>query len=193
MQPNINITEPTLDYVQQRVREFDADEELKRDERAVALVFQQWPANSEHEQVLVKTIVLNRLYSTNIYDVRRVAQHIVRLGIDERLHRGDRSLIDAIAQVPFKKKRVLLSFATKYCSWHQPEHFQILDSSVERVLWQYQRQFIFGSFRKHEIRNYPRFVEIVDQFRSHFGLASIGRKQLDKFLWIEGGQKPITA
>ncbi|HEV2177175.1 MAG TPA: hypothetical protein VGW33_08240 [Terriglobia bacterium] len=194
MQPSIDLTKPTPDYVQQRVREFDADEKLKRDERAVALVFQQWPANSDHEQVLVKTVVLNRLYSTNIYAVQTVANHIVGLRIDERLHRGDTSLIDDIASVQIKgEDHFFLSFATKYCSWHQPEHFQMFDSNVESMLWRYEREFKFGSFRKDELRKYPRFVQIIDLFRSHFGLPDIGRKEVDKFLWIEGRKKPVTA
>lgn len=182
----MSLTEPTLDFVQRRLRELDGDERFYGAERAVGLVFQQWPGNTDFHQVLVKTIVLNQLYTTSIYDVWTVARHIVSLEIDERLRRGDLSLIRDIGSVQFKEKaRYFLSFATKYCSWHQPEQFQILDSYVDWTLWTYQRQFSFGSFRRYEIRDYSRFVQIVDQFRSHFRLAGIGRKQLDKFLWIE--------
>lgn len=84
---------------------------------------------------------------------------------------------------------MLLSFATKYCSWHQPDHFQILDSYVEGLLWEYQRKFRFGMFRKDELRRYHRFIEIVDEFRARFGLTEIGRKALDMFLRIEGKQR----
>ncbi len=35
-------------------------------------------------------------------------------------------------------------------------------------------------------RIYPSFVSVVDQFVEHFGLVRLSRKDLDKFLWIEG-------
>ncbi|MBI1901796.1 MAG: hypothetical protein HYS13_11885 [Planctomycetia bacterium] len=186
----MGLTEPTLDYVQQRLCELEGDERFYGAERAVGLVFAQWPHNREFEHVLVKTIVLNRLYSTSIYDVWTVAKHILDLGIDERLRQGDVSLVHDMASVSFKEKpRFVLSFATKYCSWHEPERFQIFDSNVKWLLWEYQRQFRFGVFRKYELRQYPRFVQIVDELRSRFELTGIGRKKLDKFLWIEGRQR----
>jgi hypothetical protein len=171
----MRLAEPTVDYVQQRLRELEGDDRFYGAERAVELVFAQWPRNTEFEHVLVKTIVLNRLYSTSIYDVWTVAKHILELRIDKRLRQSDLSLVHDIASVPFKPKaRFVLSFATKYCSWHQPEHFQIFDRYVEWLLWDYQRQFAFSVFKKSELRRYPRFVEIVDQFRSRFGIALMG-------------------
>ncbi|MGA2631618.1 MAG: hypothetical protein ABSG54_15570 [Terriglobia bacterium] len=191
MEPSINLTPPTLDYVQGRIREFDRSERFN--EPAVGLVFQQWPANTDYAQVLVKTIVLNRLYSTNVYNVQKVAKQIVDLKIDEPLRRGDCSLVEKIAGVNPNRKPFLLSFATKYCSWHQPELYQIYDSTVDMLLSGYQKQFNFASFRREELRDYENFLAIVDKFRSHFGLTSIGRKQLDKFLWMEGKQPSTNA
>ena len=180
---------PTLDYVQQRIQEFD--EGYGADERAVELVFKQWPSNTEYPKVLLKTIVVNRLYATRILDVRTVASHIVESKIDDRLHRGDASIVEEIALVKFKEKgKRFLSFATKYCSWHEPESYQTFDSSVEQLLWKYQRHFSFATFCKAELRKYDSFVPVIDQLRSHFGLTGIGRKQLDKFLWIEARSRP---
>ena len=185
----MQLIEPTIEYVGRRIRELDGDDHFYGAECAVELVFQQWPKNAVYEQVLVKTVVLNRLYSTNIYDVWTVAKHICDLRIDDRLRQGDASLVQDIASVKFNEKaRACLSFATKYCSWHQQEQFQIMDSYVKEMLWRYKRQFGFWSFYRQDMRHYPKFVEIVDRFRSHFGRAEIGRKQLDKFLWIEGRQ-----
>jgi hypothetical protein len=33
---------------------------------------------------------------------------------------------------------------------------------------------------------YPRYVEIITQFRMHYGLGEFGFKELDKFLWLYG-------
>jgi len=68
---------------------------------------------------VVKVVVLNDLYRTNIYDPWSVAGHIVRLNIDNRLRAGDQTLIGDLARMRLGgKERILLSFATKYAGWH---------------------------------------------------------------------------
>ena len=59
--------------------------------------------------------------------------------VDERLAHGDLSLVSDIAQMKFgEKSRFNLSFASKYCSWHQPTPYQIYDGVVNQMLWNYQ-------------------------------------------------------
>ncbi len=179
---------PTPDYVRRRLAEFDASPRYYGAERTLQLAFGQWPRNDDYDHVLIKVILLNRLYSTNIFDVFTVAQHIVNQRIDDRLAAHDQSVVTAIAKVPFRARaRTLLSFATKYCSWHRPDGFQIYDAYVDWLLWQSQREHRFATFKRWELREYPRFVQIVDAYRHHFGLGNtFTRKQIDKFLWIEG-------
>jgi hypothetical protein len=38
------------------------------------------------------------------------------------------------------------------------------------------------------LRDYPTFARVIGEFRSFFGLSDFTRKQIDKFLWIEGGR-----
>ncbi len=183
----MSLQEPNLAYVLKRLEELRHNNQFYGAERAVDLVFRQWPTNVNYDEVLVKVVVLNRLYSTNIWDPYTVAQHIVDLNVDERLRAGDSSLISIVGNVRFgSKTRYFLSFATKYCSWHEPDLFQIFDSYVEWILWQYKAQFDFAAFKQKELRVYPSFVSVVDQFVEHFGLVRLSRKDLDKFLWIEG-------
>lgn len=178
---------PTPEYITSRIAEFDGDKRNYSAEGAVELVFTQWPSNIDYHQILVKTVVLNRLYSTNIYDLYTVAQHILDLVIDERLCAGDPGLVDDVAHVLFKDRtRVLYSFATKYCAWHCRDHFQIYDRNVDWLLWEYRRQFDFARFKREELRQYRQFHRIVEQWKDHFNLHAFSRKQIDKFLWIEG-------
>lgn len=115
------------------------------------------------------------------------AQHIVGLDLYDRLQIGDASLVPDLGKMRFRNKdRYVLSFATKYCSWHKPDLFQIFDSYVEWILWQYKKLCSFASFKRYELRVYPQFVSIVAQFVNHFGLAQLSRKDLDRFLWSEG-------
>ena len=93
------LTLPTPDRVRRRLEEFDADARIADGDASVRLVFEQWPDNSRIEEVLAKVVVLNQLYSTQIYAVHDVARHIVGLGIDGRLRTGDPSLVESIASV----------------------------------------------------------------------------------------------
>ncbi|MCB9838221.1 MAG: hypothetical protein H6813_02685 [Phycisphaeraceae bacterium] len=177
---------PTPEYVRSRLPLFvdyaDAD-------AALELVFQAWPTNTDLPQVLAKVVTLNRLYSTSVFDVHGVARHIVSLEIDSELQASDSSLVPRIAtfQLSNGKARYNYSFATKYCAWHMPDGFQIYDSRVDEALWRYQKLFQFTRFRRYDLGDYPKFMQIMDRFIDHFALHEFSRKQLDKFLWIEGG------
>ena len=86
---------------------------------AVRIAFAQWPRNNDPHQVLVKVVVLNRLYSTNIYDVYGVRDHILAMRIDDRLSSGDPTLVNDLADYRGGvKARSIISFASKYCAWH---------------------------------------------------------------------------
>ena len=87
------------------------------------------------------------------------------------------------------KKRYCFSFATKYCSWHVPEHYQIADSFVEKLLIAYRNRDRFVAFENKALHDYTRFKEIVEAFRRRYGLTNFGFKELDKFLWLYGKEK----
>lgn len=190
MRTDVQLPEPTLDYVQKRLRDREVEYGLNPIvDEALALIFKQWPNNTEVAKVLSKVAVLNSLFSTQIRGMRLqiVARHIVEMNIDDRLQKGDLSLIRDIGHVLFKSdgtQTFLLSFASKYCSWHRPDQFQIFDNLVARLL-RYRCQFAFSSFERNELRDYVRFVEIINAFRSHFGLTGMSRRKLDKFMWYE--------
>jgi hypothetical protein len=174
----------TPDYVQKRIDEFDS--KYSDFDEAVRGVFTQWHLNSNRSEVLRKVAVLNQIYSTNIYNISPVVEHILDLKIDDRLTAGDPALVDEIAQVKFSDKtHHLFSFATKYCAWHEPKKFQIFDSHVEQMLCAY-RSYGFDKFRDEDLHNYARFAEVIENFRKYFGLEKFSRKDLDKFLYIEG-------
>lgn len=181
------LPEPTADNVRASLRRFDAYADA---EAALELVFQAWPDNTSLPHVLTKVVLLNRLYSTNVYDVYGLARHIVRLDIDMHLRSAEPCVVARIATVQLSsgKSKYNYSFATKYCAWHNPDGFQIYDSRADEAIWHYQKRFRFASFRRCDLRDYPSFMRIMDQFREHFGLYAFTRKELDKFLWLEGSK-----
>ncbi len=98
------------------------------------------------------------------------------------------TLVDDIADVTFTggvSKR-LYSFATKFCAWHRAELFQIYDRYVDDVLWSHQVTHEFGQFHRYELKHYPTFLAVLATFWRHFELADLSRKEIDKYLWIEG-------
>ena len=153
------------------------------------LFFNLCPQNVCIEDILLKCSSLNDFYSTNIFDVHSVAKHILSLNIDERLRSGDISLVHDISHVRVgakKEDRVFYSFATKYCSHHQPMKFAIYDNYVEKVLWHFQKKDKFSSFKREDLKNYAIYMKAIHDFKRHYGLENFKIKQLDQYLWLLG-------
>lgn len=111
-----------------------------------------YPNNIEIKEILIKVSSLNNLYSTNIFSPYDVAEHISKIpNIDDRLQKGDSSLVREIANVKIGgKDKTFYSFATKYCSFHNPDAYPIYDSYIEKVLCYFQKNnsFVNGKFIK---------------------------------------------
>ena len=183
------ITKPNSDLVKRQLHAFRCDARYRDADQAVEVVFRQWPGNRNIHEVLAKTTLLNRLYSTNILAVHDVAEHIVEQNIDEQLSCGDMEVVRKIADVNIGGKlRHFRSFASKYCHWHQPDRYQIYDSYVGKILWRYQGDFDFARFQQNDLKDYRRFVVVVDSLVNHFDLHEFSRKEIDIFLWMEGRQ-----
>ena len=140
--------------------------------------------------ILIKCSVLNDFYSTNIFDVHSVAKHIWDIhDLDIRLRRGDLSLVAEIADVEVgadKKKRVFYSFASKFCSHHEPSKFAIYDNYVDKVLRYFRKRDSFCDFCNEDLKDYPKFVSIVRKFQDYYGLKKYTLKQIDQYLWQLG-------
>jgi hypothetical protein len=165
---------PTTALVQSYVQKWDTLEKYVFQEASLALLFQRLcPRNSEMAHVLLKVSALNDFYSTNIYDTHTVARHIVTLNVDERITRGDLSLVNqmALVAVGWNKNRNFYSFASKYCNHHNPDAFPIFDSYVEKMLLHFRKRDQFSKFRASELKQYSRFVEIIRVFQKHYSLA----------------------
>ena len=91
------------------------------------LFFYTYPQNQQIEDILVKVATLNDFYSTQIFSVYPVAKHILDLNIDDRLQEGDLTIVNDISTVMMENgtKKNFYSFATKYCSHHQPDNLNL--------------------------------------------------------------------
>lgn len=183
----MTLIEPNPRFVRSVAACFDNDPEIGAADKIVDKVFQSLPHNRDIEDVWQKVVVLNGLYSTNIYATYAVARHICELNIDSDLHQGSLDLVHRIARVTLNGKvRNNYSFASKYCSWHRPDVYPIYDGFVGGLIWAYRKHCQFADFKQKELGDYPRFRDIIVQFMDHFGLGQFGFKELDKFLWLYG-------
>lgn len=186
---------PSPALIQKYLAKFNADERYRVADEGLEKLFSCYPRNNSLDEILLKVTALNTLYSTNIFDVLGVAKHILGLGIDDALQAHSVDLVHQIEEVRRKGKlRRCYSFATKYCSWHQPSVYPIYDSFVEHLLWLYRKSDNFVSFHRVELLKYPRFYEVVIRFREFYQLEQFSFKELDKFLWYYGQEvKPTSS
>lgn len=155
-------------------------------EKALGLLWKQYPNNKKPPEVHLKIASLNQLYGTQIRadHLATLTLHMVRKGIDRHLAAGSSEAVETIANCP--EINTNYSFATKFCSWQKPKIYPIWDRRVDRCLWRYQAAYPFAHFKRHELRNYYRFRAVIASFQEHFGLTDVSLKQLDKFLWLHG-------
>ena len=181
---------PTVELVETECKAFDWENCLA--EEALGQLRAQFPLNTDVRHVLLKVLVLNKLYSTMIrdIDVETVAKHIVGLAndknLDQLLDQGSLDAVFLITACPNLKE--YLSFASKFCSWHNPTAYPIYDGNVRECLWSYGKQDRFAKFRNQDLWYYQKLVETVIAFRNHYGLDSLTFKQLDKFMFRSGSR-----
>jgi len=179
---------PTPESVKAACERFDRENQAA--EQALEELFQQYPRNTDLRHVLLKVVAVNALYHTCIYALDTVARHIHAHAeeIDAAMQSGSLEIVDKIAKVKVKGKiHCFFAFATKYCSWHQPDKYPIYDSRVDAYLWALQQKSSFApEFIHPHLWDYPRFHSIVLAFRSFHGLDSFTFKEIDKFLYLQG-------
>jgi len=172
--------------VQKECDAFDEEPSTKLGEEALGKLLAAFPHNDDPSQVLLKVIVLDQRYSTRIQyiDVDNFARHIATCGIDELITQGSPIAVERIWKC--EGMRNYYSFATKFCSWHNPTAYSIYDHYVDECLWAYKKQDSFFDFHHQDFYDYEKLVKIVSDFRDHYGLNQFTFREIDKFLWRTG-------
>ena len=182
-----NVPEPSVELVEHYLKKWNELEDYSSQEEAVNRVFRDYNSNKELENILIKCSILNDFYSTNIFKIYPVAKHIQSLNIDTRLKDGDPTLVDEIAKITIGgKTKNFYSFASKFCSHHNQLDFPIYDSYVHKVLKYYRKVDRFYDFEENDLKVYPKFKNILIEFRSFYKLDKYNLKELDKYLWQFG-------
>jgi hypothetical protein len=184
----MGLKRPTKQLIEKYRRQFE--HENSAEEEAIKELCKTFPDNKDYKGVLLKSIVINTLYRTQIIAIVKVARRILELDIDARLRQDDPQVVDQIAKLTINgKERRNYSFATKYCSFHKPYSYPIYDSIVDKVLRAYQRQDRFLSGPLGDLRDYRRFNEVLHEFVNFYGLGKPSARELDHFLHGVGKEK----
>lgn len=182
--PTIVVPTPCQAEVEKYLNRWKNMEDYSAQEAALdKLFFNLAPGNVTIEDILLKVSTLNDFYSTNIFSVFPVAEHILSLNIDERLKKGDPDLVDDIKGV---NGRNHYSFATKYCSHHNPMEYPIYDSYVDKILRHFRNLDRFCEFAANDLKEYGKFKKIILAFREYYGLTQHNLKEIDQYLWQLG-------
>ena len=186
---NIKIQYPSSKEIEYYMRKWDSQENYVHQEKALdKLFFKLCPENKDINDVLLKTVALNDCYSTQIFSVYTVANHIITISnIDKRIKDGDETLVEEIQTVTINgKEKNFYSFATKYCSHHNPSAFPIYDSYVSDMLYFFSKRDNFFKFTKVSLRNYRIFKKTISSFMNFYSLNQYSVKDIDKYLWQIG-------
>ena len=183
-----NIPKPTEEEIEKYLKKWETLEKYVAQEKALNELWKTYPQNDNINEVLLKVSTLNDFYSTNIYSTYDVASKIISIiDIDERLKKGDESLVSDISSVNINgKAQNFYSFATKYCSHHYPDKFPIYESFVEKVLMNFNGKQGFKCFRKADLKDYTKFKSIICGFMDYYKLGEYTFKQIDRYLWQLG-------
>lgn len=188
---NVIVPTPCKEEVEKYLSLWDSLEKYVAQEKALdKLFFGDFKYNDNLDNILIKCSSLNDFYSTNIFNIYDVAKHILSLNIDDRLQKGDPTLVDDISKITISgKDKHFYSFASKYCSHHNPKEYPIYDSYVEKVLKYFRKQNSNFNFDNDDLKNYEKFKEILIDFQKYYGIEEYNLKQLDRYLWQLGKDK----
>ena len=168
---------------------------IKNAEIALTKLFKSFPGHNNLDEVYLKVTAVNSLYSTNIYDTYRIAYHIYSnvQYIDNRLSKGDSSLVEEIAKghgIKGKnsKEKHFYSFATKYCSFHNSSKFAIYDTLIQDLLIKFHNQEASkeSKISYDKLREYEEFLKVIEKFKETFELKDFTLKEVDMYLWLRG-------
>lgn len=196
--------------------------DIELQEELLTKVFQKNTITKENTNldiILMKVTLLNSFYSTMIKnkDLVAVARYIECLGIDERLaQNGDKPNIELVYELAYGirdyviKKDInnIYSFASKYCAWHEPNLYPIVDSYTKGMLYQINGELDLWSkiVRKnsewctrvtHKALNhydvyYDLYMGVLSYVKKEYKLT-LSLKQLDIFLYEYGKEYEIQS
>lgn len=149
-------------------------------------LFAKNPSNKTEEDIRIKTSAINDdLEIRQLPDINDMIAHILKLNIDDRLQRGDLSLVEDIANITVNDKSYhFLHFASVYCNYHRPDVYPVYS---EQHLGFYRKYIITNNLNldPDKLNTYSVFSAALDDFLTRLGLkGKMNYLHIRKFGWL---------
>jgi hypothetical protein len=180
---------PSIELVERYKVKFETNKRYSNEDKIQKLIVEKIFDKDKYETILLTVVLINELYSTNIYRTDLITEHIYinRNTIHTLIKNGESKAIELVAKGHGIKELNFYSFASKYCNYFNPEEFPIYDSYIENMLCAYKVQDTsFEKFKRSSLKDYETFRNIIRKFRSHYELENFQLRDIDKFLWLYG-------
>jgi len=148
-------------------------------------LFQKYPFNTNADDIRIKLSAINDMDISNNTLMESAIAHVLNLKIDERIKRGDLSVVEDIAHITANGKIFyLLHFASVYCNFHKPEVFPIYSEQHIDFYKKYINEHNL-SLDPEKINTYQVFSKALDDLVKRLGLTGkMNYLHLRKFGWL---------
>jgi hypothetical protein len=148
-------------------------------------LFQKIPLNTSAEDIRTKLSAMNDAELNHDTLMNDALEHILQLNIDERIKRGDLSLVEDLSNIKANGKVYhLLHFASAYCNFHRPDTFPVYS---EQHIDFYKRYIKENKLPldPEKITTYDVFSKALNDLVQRLGLAGkMNYLQIRKFGWL---------
>lgn len=149
---------------------------------------------NDMDEVMIKVTALNELYSTNINGVKNleiIAEIIYNTeGLDKMIKDGDMNAVDIIGQTKEGINNAYV-FASKYCSFHEPNKYLIFDAcswlALRNICKEYQFETQLTKNPTMNFEAYKLYCEAVHELIKKFSITC-SYKEIDEYLWMTGDE-----
>jgi len=148
-------------------------------------LFKKIPANSSADDIRTKISAINDTDISRNAIMDEMIAHILKLKIDERLKKGDTTVVEAIADISAKGHTYhLLHFASVYCNYHHPEVFPIYSEQHLEFYRHYVVEYKVG-VDPQKLTSYEVFSKALNDLVQRLGLTGkMNYLMIRKFGWL---------
>lgn len=148
-------------------------------------LFEKTPLNTNADDIRTKISAINDDEIRKQTLMEDMTTHIHNLKIDDRLKRGDLTLVEDIANITSHGKSYnLLHFASVYCNYHKPDVYPIYSEQHFAFYQQYVKTFALP-LDPEKLHTYPVFSEALNDLLTRTNLkGKMNYLHVRKFGWL---------
>lgn len=148
-------------------------------------LFEKTSANNSAADIRMKISAINDDEIRKLTLMEDMVTHILNLKIDDRLKRGDLSLVEDMANITAHGKTYrMLHFASVYCNLHRPDVYPIYSEQHFAFYRQYIKVFSL-SLDPEKLNSYSVFSNALDDLLTRTGLkGKMNYLHIRKFGWL---------